>query len=628
MILYEVLTGRPPFQEDSALDTLVLVRTQDPLPPSRLRPRLPRDLETICLKCLHKQPQGRYGSAGALADDLRRFLAAEPIHARPTPAWERAIKWMRRRPALAAAAGAGILAALTLAVVIGEANIRLKRERDRAEARRREAVANLAKAREAVDRMLTRVSEERLNNIPQVEPVRLALLEDALEFYRDFARQAHDDPDVLVGASQAYGRLGRQYLWLARVDQAEQCFREAFAIQKQLIAAYPASAVYRNELALGYLDLARMWNDKRKTTEANDAVEAALTILEQLAAEYPAEGSYRGRLASAYNVRGMMRDDSAQGHEKATDYRKSIALLEELADQHPADASYRVRACTARNNLAVSMENNGRLDEAEKIHRQNLEVWQALAAKDPSILDYRSKMALALENLCSVLTKAGRKREAEESIGRSIELRSDLTKDMPDSPYNFAVLAGNLSTLAALVTDRGDLAVAWGLQEKAITSARKSVALTGGNSNFHLALVRNARAALAETQIKLGEHDDAAKTVTELVANSPDPASDRFRAGALLARCVPLAANDKRLETTRRADLAQAYGTQSVELLRESLKRGHRDDQALKSDHSFDALRCAPIFASYSPRLRQPRRSAAENAQPRSRCYRRPEMSA
>ena len=102
VILYEVLTGRPPFQEDSVLETLVLVRTQDPLPPSNLRPRLPHDLETICLKCLHKQPQVRYATAGELADDLRRFLADQPIHARPTPKWERAIKWSRRRPALAA----------------------------------------------------------------------------------------------------------------------------------------------------------------------------------------------------------------------------------------------------------------------------------------------------------------------------------------------------------------------------------------------------------------------------------------------------------------------------------------------------------------------------------------------
>src|SRR5262249_34606733 len=276
VILYELLTGRPPFQEDSALDTLVLVRTQDPLPPSRLRPRLPRDLETICLKCLNKQPQARYPTAQALAEDLRRFLAALPIRARPTPAWERGMKWMRRRPALAAVVGAGALAALTLAAVIVVANIRLQRERDRAEARRLQAVANLRKARDAVDRMLTRVSEERLKFIPQVEPVQLALLEDALEFYRDFARQAHDDPDVLLGASQAYWRLGRTYHWLGRSDEALSCFAEALALQKHLVSAFPAVGAYRNALARTHIDFTGPWRGMGRHAEAEAALRTAL----------------------------------------------------------------------------------------------------------------------------------------------------------------------------------------------------------------------------------------------------------------------------------------------------------------------------------------------------------------
>jgi serine/threonine-protein kinase len=114
-ILYEMLTGRPPFKADEPLETLRQVRDEEPTPPHRLRPRLSRDLETICLKCLHKDPRRRFPSALALAEDLQRWLRGEPICARPSGRLERCGKWARRHPERAALAGLGVALVLALA---------------------------------------------------------------------------------------------------------------------------------------------------------------------------------------------------------------------------------------------------------------------------------------------------------------------------------------------------------------------------------------------------------------------------------------------------------------------------------------------------------------------------------
>jgi tetratricopeptide (TPR) repeat protein len=116
-ILYEMLTGRPPFKGETPIETVRQVIDDDPVTPSRLVPRIPRDLETICLKCLAKQPHKRYASAAALAEDLGRFLRGETVLARRTPAWERAAKWARRRPV--AASVLALVTAASAAVVFG-----------------------------------------------------------------------------------------------------------------------------------------------------------------------------------------------------------------------------------------------------------------------------------------------------------------------------------------------------------------------------------------------------------------------------------------------------------------------------------------------------------------------------
>jgi eukaryotic-like serine/threonine-protein kinase len=119
-VLYELLTGRPPFRAATSFDTMMQVVHEEPVPPRRLQSKIPGELETICLRCLEKAPERRYATAAAMADDLQRFLRHEPIQARPAGAVERLCKWTRRKPVLAWLLGTVVvgLVALSVAVVL------------------------------------------------------------------------------------------------------------------------------------------------------------------------------------------------------------------------------------------------------------------------------------------------------------------------------------------------------------------------------------------------------------------------------------------------------------------------------------------------------------------------------
>jgi tetratricopeptide (TPR) repeat protein len=210
-ILYETLTGRPPFRGPSPMETLGQVIFDEPVPPSRLQPRVPRDLETIALKCLAKSPARRYATADDLADDLERFLKGKPIRARRTPAWERTVKWARRHPTTAALTVIGLAAAIGLAVA-SERYAVWKRDQAR---RRDERVAELRlKAVDALDQGL------RLRTSRKLEDARLTLA--------TLVEKIHDEPGLGDLHHRADGELSDVKRQLA-ADASAAADRERLA---------------------------------------------------------------------------------------------------------------------------------------------------------------------------------------------------------------------------------------------------------------------------------------------------------------------------------------------------------------------------------------------------------------
>jgi tetratricopeptide (TPR) repeat protein len=517
-----------------------------------------------------------------------------PVVARRVGSAARFALWCRRQPALAATIAVAILA---IAAVASIGFWRVVHERDRYRTERDRAVANLRKAREAVDSMLTRVSVQRLQDVPQVELVRLALLEDARDFYRGFARQADGDPEILLEASQAYWRLGLSYEGLGRADDASRSFREALAIQQKLASAYPTVAAYRWALAQSYRSLGRLGvYSFGGSAEAMEAMQKATVLLEELTSFDPTNADYRSSLAAIHEARGLLLVQRlGQVSAAEADLRKSAELFDGLAASFPAIPKYQSEAAVARYNLACWMGVAGRFDEEEKLLRPIVEFWERSAAAEPAVMNHRSKLAITLTDLADVLQKTNRLPEAERVFRRSTDLRLQLSKDSPNTPWNYIQAGDMLSRLASMVALRGDLAAARKLQEQAIVQKRAGLALAPANPDYRES-VSTSQVALIETLIRLHDHEDAARAVLELASFSPDSAPQCFRAAALLARCVPLPSGDARLTDARRSELARTYADRAVELLREARKKGCQELDVLKSDHSFDSIRSRADF--------------------------------
>ena len=246
-ILYECLTGRPPFRAAAPMETLEQVLHREPVAVRSLAPGVPRDLETICHKCLEKEPGRRYGSAADLADDLGRFLAGAPVKARPLGRAARGFRWCRRNPGLAV-----LLTALALVLAGGFAGVTamgLAARREKAEANRQRLRAEDRQRliRRAL-RDLLQAAERLLDTQPGLTQVQLDLLERALASYQELLQEGDSDPEVRFRTAQAYHFVARIFLRVGKPARAEQSLNDQLALLEELAAEDPGERKYRFDL--------------------------------------------------------------------------------------------------------------------------------------------------------------------------------------------------------------------------------------------------------------------------------------------------------------------------------------------------------------------------------------------
>jgi serine/threonine-protein kinase len=522
-VLYALLTGRPPFQAETALDTLLLVREREPVPPRQINARVDRDLETISLKCLQKDGARRYGSAEAVAEDLERWLVGEPIQARRAGLRERVWKGIKRRPALAALAAVVTVALAGLVVGSAWYNSRLRaaaadaaRERDAARKQRRQA-------RAAVDKMYTQVAEKWLGRQPRLTGVQREFLLAALHYYQEAMKEQGTDREVREGAFDAAQRAGKILRQLGEYQEAEHAFRQALTLARELADGFPTEARYR--FCMGNLHnwLANLLDDLGQSSEAEQEYREGLTLLKQLVDESPGDRENRKMLAGLYNNLGELERKTGRLHSAEEALRQAVEVWDRAAADFPGDDALQVASAMGHTNLANTLSGSSP-QEAEKHARKALGILQRLVAEHPEESDWRYHLGIAYYTLSGILDPTEQSREvargpeAVQCRREAVALFQKLADDFPrilEYRRRLALAQGALGSLLA-AEQQSDSAVRF--LGQVVDSYRKLVQAAPGVHDYRseLAYYQNALGELLFRTGQVHEAEEAFRQVQTL----------------------------------------------------------------------------------------------------------------
>jgi serine/threonine protein kinase len=401
-ILYECLTGRPPFRAASVVETLDQVRKAEPVSPARLQPAVPRDLNTVCLKCLEKDPARRYATAAALAEDLRRFLADRPVLARSVGPWGRSWRWCRRNPR-----DAGLLAALVVTLAAGFAGVFGQWRRadglySLAETRRAAAERNLRRYEEAADdfaKLVDALETDQLFHL-RSDPLRPELVIPALRRNQEFLARHGDDPNLQAETARAHFRV---------------------AVLTRLLAAASAPPRWRNALEPG---------------------RRALDALTAFAGEQPHTVQYRRDRAALTQNLGFLLHGTGQSAEGVRVLEDACRQRQALLDAQPDHLDYLSELASCWNDLGLAFVGANRLADAVAAQERAADLQRVAVRAAPQVARYRRLLCNHHFNRAWALVKLGRRADAAVAA-------SDSRRVAPEDPEQWFREARILGLVAA-----------------------------------------------------------------------------------------------------------------------------------------------------------------------------------
>ena len=491
-ILYELLTGRPPFKAATVLDTILQVTTDEPVPPSRLQSKVPRDLNTICLKCLEKEPGQRYASAEDLAADLRRFLAQESIQARPASPPERVWRWSRRNPLAASLVAAlGLVVSLAFAAVTSlwlfaearskEANderaraegqsIEAQQQKALAEESAAEARKNLRDALGTVDRFFTRISQEELLNRTGMQPLRKKLLSDALDYYQDFVKRHAEDETIRLQLARAHFRIGSLTSQIGSRVDALAAFGQALTIYQGLQQASPEDNEIAYEMAMVMGNRTELEYGPSRPREALRSLREIRAVFERLVDREPKNERFQGDLArTLVNIAGRQ-SDLGLVEEAIQTHQQAFAIRARLIQSHTKKPDIEVVQELARSHdyLGRLYQLLGRAGAARQCYEKARGIRQHALRFAPWDIGWQRDLAVSHHLLGQLHSEVGRGDEARRSYEQARGILDKLVEKNPEA-VEFR------RDLGRVLQDLGKLQVGTGQLEEAGQSYQQALA--------------------------------------------------------------------------------------------------------------------------------------------------------